>query len=53
MGDGRAEGSLTLRDREQAAVSLTSDVDGIGSGSSLGSILSTVLKKNSPVTDIG
>ena len=45
MGDGRAEGSLTIRDRAQAAVSLTPDVDGTGSGSSLESILSSVLNK--------
>ena len=45
MGDETAEGSLTIRDREQAAVSLTPDVDGTGSGSSLESILPSVLKK--------
>ena len=32
MGDGRGEGSLTIRDSGQAAVSLTPDVDGTGSG---------------------
>ena len=47
MGDETAEGSLTIRDREQAAVSLTPDVDGTGSGSSLDSILSILLKKQS------
>ena len=33
MGDGRAEGSSAVGDRGQAAVSLTPDVDGTGSGS--------------------
>ena len=28
MGDGRAEGSVAIGDREQAAVSLTPDIDG-------------------------
>ena len=35
MGDGRAEGSSAIGDRGQAAVSLTPDVDGTGSGSLL------------------
>ena len=45
MGDGRAEGSSATGDGEQAAISLTLDVDGTGSHSLLGSILSTLLKK--------
>ena len=32
MGDGRAEGSSAVGDRGQAAISLTSDIDGTGSG---------------------
>ena len=47
MGDGRAEGSSAIGDGGQAAVSLTHDVDGTGSGSLLDSILSTFLKKRS------
>ena len=50
MGDGRAEGSstiVTISDGGQAAISLTPDVDGTGSGSLLDSILSTLLKKRS------
>ena len=47
MGDGRAEGSSATGDGGQAAVSLTPDVDGTGSGSLLDSILSTLLKKRS------
>ena len=35
MGDGRAEGSSAIGDGRQAAVSLTSDVDGTDSGSLL------------------
>ena len=35
MGDGRAEGLSAVGDRGQAAVSLTPDMDGTGSGSSL------------------
>ena len=35
MGDGRAEGSSAIGDRGPAAVSLTSDIDGTGSGSLL------------------
>ena len=49
MGDGRAEGSSAIGDGGKAAISLTPDVDGTGSGSLLGSILSTLLK-NDPVT---
>ena len=47
MGDGRAEGSSAIGDGGQAAISLTPDVDGTGSGSLLDSILSTLLKKQS------
>ena len=47
MGDGRAEGALAVGDEGQAAISLTPDVDGTGSGSLLDSILSTLLKKRS------
>ena len=47
MGDGRAEGSSATGDRGQAAISLTPEVDGTGSGSLLDSILSTLLKKRS------
>jgi len=35
VGDGRAEGSSATGAGEQAAVSLTPDVDGTGSGSLL------------------
>ena len=35
MGDGRAEGSSAIGDGGQAAVSLTPDIDGTGSGSLL------------------
>ena len=35
MGNGRAEGSSATGDGGQAAVSLTPDVDGTGSGSLL------------------
>ena len=35
MGGGRAEGSSAIGDRGQAAISLTHDVDGTGSGSLL------------------
>ena len=35
MGDGRAEGSSAIGDGGQAAVPLTPDTDGRGSGSSL------------------
>ena len=38
MGDGRAEGSSAIGDGGQAAISLTPDVDGTGSGSLLDSI---------------
>ena len=33
MGDGRAEGSSAIGDGGQAAISLTPDADGTGSGS--------------------
>ena len=39
MGDGRAEGLSAKGDGGQAAISLTPDVDGTGSGSLLYSIL--------------
>ena len=45
MGDGRAEGSSAIGDGGQAAIPLTPDVDGTGSGSLLDAILSTLLKK--------
>ena len=45
MGDGRAEGSSGIGDGGQAAISLTSDIDGRDSGSLLDSVLSTLLKK--------
>ena len=48
MGDGRAEGLSAVENRGQAAISLTPDVDGTGSGSLLDSILCTLLK-NDPV----
>ena len=35
MGDGIAEGSSAVGDREQAEISLTPDIDGTGSGSLL------------------
>ena len=49
MGDDKAEGSSAIGDRGQAAISLTPDIDGRGSGSLLDSILSTLLKKSDPV----
>ena len=45
MGDGRAEGSSAVGDGRHAAVLLTPDIDGIGSGFLLGSGQSTFLKK--------
>ena len=45
MGDGAAEGSSAIGDGGQAEISLTPDVDGIGSGSLLDSVLSSHLKK--------
>ena len=47
MGDGRDEGSSAIGDGGQAAISLTPDADGTGSGSLLDSILSTLLRKRS------
>ena len=47
MGDGRAEGSSAIGDGGQAAISLMPDIDGMGSGSLLDSILSTLLNKQS------
>ena len=47
MGDGRAERSPTIGDREQGTISLVPDVNGTGSGSLMDSILSTLLKKQS------
>ena len=45
MGDGRAEGSSATGDGGQAAVSLRPDINGLGSGSLLNSVQSTLLKK--------
>ena len=45
MGDGRAEGLSAIKDRRQAAISLTPHVDFTGSGSLLDSILSSLLNK--------
>ena len=45
MGDGGTEGSSAIGDGEQAAISLTPDVDGTGSGSLLDSVLATLLRK--------
>ena len=47
MVGGRAEGSPAVGDGGQAAISLMPDIDGTGSGSLLGSTLSTLLKKRS------
>ena len=44
VGDGKAEGSPAIGDEGQAAVSLTPDVDGAGSGPLLDSILLPLLK---------
>ena len=44
VGDGRAEGLSIIGDGGKVAISLTPDqIDGIGSGSLLDSILSTFL----------
>ena len=48
VGDGGAEGSSAVGDGKHAAVLLTPDIDGTGSGSLLDSIQSTFLK-NYPV----
>ena len=42
MAGGRAEGSSAIGDGGRAAISLTPDVDGTGSGSLLDSVLSTL-----------
>ena len=47
MGDGRAEGSSAAGDGGQAAALLMPDVDGIGSGSLLDSVLFTLLNERS------
>ena len=47
MGNDRAEGSSATGDRGQAAISLTPEVDGTGSGSLPDSILSALLEKQS------
>ena len=47
VGDGRAEGLSAIGDGRQTAASLTTDVDGSGSGSLLDSILPSLLKKQS------
>ena len=44
MGNGRAEGSSATGDGGQAAISLTPDVDGTGSGSLLDSVLSIKMR---------
>ena len=43
--DGRAEGLSAIGDGKQAAISLTTNIDGTGPGSLLGLVLSTLLKK--------
>ena len=45
MGDDRANRPSAIGGRGRAALSLMPDIDGIDSGSLLGSILSTLLKK--------
>ena len=45
MRDGTAEGSSAVGDGRQASISLMPDLDGTCYGSSLHSILSTLLKK--------
>ena len=50
MGDGRAEGSSALEAGGQAAVSLTPDADGTGSGSLLDSTLYVLLKRQPVVS---
>ena len=47
MEYGRAEGLSAIGDRRQTAASLTTDVDGSGSGSLLDSILPPLFKKQS------
>ena len=46
MGDGRAEGSSTIGDGGQGAISLMLDVDGTGSGSLLDSVLSSLFSRH-------
>ena len=45
MGESRVERSSAIGDIGQAAISLSPEVDGTGSGSLLNSILSTLLRK--------
>ena len=45
MGYGRVEGSSAIGDGGKVTTSLTLALDGTGSGSSLDSVLSTLLKK--------
>ena len=45
VGESRVERSSAIGDRGQAAISLSPEVDGTGSGSLLNSILSTLLRK--------
>ena len=53
MGDGRAEGSSAIGDGGQAAISLTPDVDGTGSGSLLKpNACSTLKAQNLKVRDL-
>ena len=47
VGDGGAEGLSAIGEGGQAAVSLTSDMDGTSPSSLLDSILSILLKKQS------
>ena len=47
MGEGRAEGPSAIGGGGQAAISLTPDIGGTGSGSLLDSVLFTLLKKQS------
>ena len=49
MEDGRTKGLPAIWDGRQAAISLTPDVDGTGSGSLLHAVLSNPLDKNDPV----
>ena len=46
MGDGRAVRPSAVGDGRQAAISLTPEVEGTGSGYLLDSIQSTILKNN-------
>ena len=49
MGNGGAERLSAIGDGGQAAISLSPDVDGTGSGSLLDSIPSTLLKKKKKI----